>query len=661
MARTSEDLNKLIGQPLRHSFPLADGESRAAAIGAAAVDEETRSVSLVLTTDRPIFHGFAYIKLDHSPDCIRLDRLKTSAPLLENHDPQLRLGRLREPETDGAVLRARARFSNRPYANEIFEEVKDDLAAGDYTPTSAVFIVHKFAPKSEGEIDGYPVYRAVEWEPVEGSIVSAQADLGAGIGRAMTAADGVEKVHDPESCTVEDCPECVAIAAEEEGRQAPIEPATAAARAVSTTPKENVMESREEILALAELLDRGQQAQPYTALAREFVASDKSLDEFKAEALKRMRANQPTVDPGQSPVDLTPDEKKRYSIGRAILLAADGGQGFEREVSDAIGKKLGRSPQNANSIFVPTGIPLHKPDDFDFKRHLELQRTPLTTTGATTGSDILFTQEGTFIDMLRATAKVIALGARMLPGLTGAVAFPKQTGAGTLYWVGENPGSDVTESNIALDQVVLSPKTAMAQQSYSRQLLRQSAGVVDNLVTDDLRQTGALGLDRAALHGAGGNEPVGVYSASGVNPVAFGGPITFPKVVQMETEVATDNADVGTMGYLTTPGVRGAAKTTQKFTGTNGQAVWEGNEMNGYRAEVSTQVRSNMGTGSDEHGIAFGVWQQLLIGEWGAMEILTDPYTLAGRGLIRLVLFLMADMALRQPEAFSKGTGLTIS
>lgn len=658
MALPSDNIKSLLGQPLKHSFPLEDGESRAAAVGASALDEATRTVSLVLTTDRPIFHGFAYIQLDHSPECIKLDRLKTSAPLLENHDPDRRLGRLRDPQSDGKVLRARARFSTRPYANEIYEEVKEDLAAGDYTPTSAVFIVHKFAPDSVGDIDGYPVYRAELWEPVEGSIVSAQADLGAGVGRAMKTGDEDGAAHDPESCDVEGCLECVAAAAEETGRQAPIESATVEARAASTTPKENVMDVKEEILNLAELLDRGNDAKPYTGLAREFVTGDKTLEEFKAEALKRMRAGQPPVEPGQSPVELTDKEKKHYSIGRAILLAADGGGGFEREVSDAIGKKLGRSPQNNNSIFVPTGIQLYGGPEF--------KRTPLTTTGATTGSDILFTEPGSFIDMLRARAKVFTLGAQLLPGLTGAVAFPKQTGAGTLYWVGENPGSDVTESNIALDQVVLSPKTAMAQQGYSRQLLRQSAGVVDTLVTNDLRKTAALGIDRASLHGSGtSNQPTGIYVASGVNPVPFGGPITFKKVVDMETVIAEADADVNEMGYLTTPGVRGNAKTTQKFTSTNGEAIWTGGadagEMNGYRAEVSTQVRKDMGAGTNEHGIAFGVWSELMVGEWGAMEVLTDPYTKAGQGLIRLVLFLMIDLALRHSEAFSKGTGLTVT
>ncbi len=649
MARSSTDIKSLIGQQLKHSFPL-EGESRAVALGSAALDEETRSVSLVLTTDRPIFHGFAYILLDHSPAAIKQDRLKSSAPFLENHDPDRRLGRLRDPETDGHTLRVRARFSKRHLAEEIFQEVKDDLAAGDFTPISATFIVHRFAREAEGEMDGYPIYRAELWEPVEGSVVSAAADITAGIGRALEETS--RAAHDPETCDVEDCAECAKSEPNEEERQAQLDPATVTARAESTTPKEKVMDIREEILKLGTMLDQ-------VELARQFVANDKTLDEFKEAARAVLNKNQPVVTPGQNPVELTPEEKREYSLSRAIASAMDGVNSFEREVSDEIAKRLDKKTRNDRAIFVPTGMALG-PAAGQFKR------TPLTTGGATTGADILFVEPGSFIDMLRARAKVLQLGATLLTGLTGSVAFPKQTGAGTLYWVGENPGSDVTESNIALDQVVLTPKSAMAQQAYSKQLLRQSGGVVDQLVTNDLRRTAALGLDRAALHGSGSsNEPTGLYVASGVSPVAFGGAITFPKVVQMETEIATDDADVGEMAYLTTPGVRGAAKTTQKFSGTNGEAIWTGRagegEMNGYRAEASTQVRNNMGVGTNEHGIVFGVWPELIIGEWGAMEILTDPYTLAGRGLVRLVLFLMADMGLRHAEAFSKGTGLTVS
>jgi hypothetical protein len=82
--------------------------------------------------------------------------------------------------------------------------------------------------------------------------------------------------------------------------------------------------------------------------------------------------------------------------------------------------------------------------------------------------------------------------------------------------------------------------------------------------------------------------------------------------------------------------------------------------MNGYRAEASNQVSKTLGGGS-EHGIVFGVWSQLIVGEWGAVEIITDPYALKKQGMIEVTEFLMVDIALRYAEAFCKGTGLTVS
>jgi hypothetical protein len=92
--------------------------------------------------------------------------------------------------------------------------------------------------------------------------------------------------------------------------------------------------------------------------------------------------------------------------------------------------------------------------------------------------------------------------------------------------------------------------------------------------------------------------------------------------------------------------------------------IWTGGvrdgQMNGYRAMASTQIRKDLGAGS-EHGLVFGAWEHLLIGEWGAMDILADPYTRGGRGLIRMIVFSIADVALRYAEAFSKATSLTVA
>jgi hypothetical protein len=73
---------------------------------------------------------------------------------------------------------------------------------------------------------------------------------------------------------------------------------------------------------------------------------------------------------------------------------------------------------------------------------------------------------------------------------------------------------------------------------------------------------------------------------------------------------------------------------------------------------VTNQLKKNLGVGTNEHGLVFGVWSQLLIGEWGTLELITDPYRLKKQGMIEVTSFLMADVAIRHGESFCKATGL---
>ena len=297
-------------------------------------------------------------------------------------------------------------------------------------------------------------------------------------------------------------------------------------------------------------------------------------------------------------------------------------------------------------ILIPTNIGLVK-------------RAGLDSASATKGQTTVFTEYGgSLIELLRNKAKVLMLGATVLSGLQGNVSFPRQTGGGTVSWVGENPGADVGESNLTLDQITLSPKTLQSTTSYSRQLLAQSVVSIDTIVANDLALINALEIDRASLHGSGGsNQPQGLYAGS-INSVPFGGSVTFDKLVDMETEIAVDNADMDTMAYLTTPSVRGKAKKTPELANTINNAIWRNNEMNGQRAEATNQMSKTLGAGNNEHGIILGVWSELLFGEWGALEIITDPYSKKKQGMIEVTTFNMVDIKRRYDEAFCKGTGL---
>jgi hypothetical protein len=178
-----------------------------------------------------------------------------------------------------------------------------------------------------------------------------------------------------------------------------------------------------------------------------------------------------------------------------------------------------------------------------------------------------------------------------------------------------------TESNQAFDQVTMSPKTVGTYVDYSRKLLLQSSIGVENFVRGDLTRVIGLGIDLAGLYGTGSaNQPTGVKNQSGINTKDFAAAApTFAEIVALETLVADDNADAGTLAYLVNSTGRGGMKTTEKASST-GQFIWEqGNTVNGYRCEVSNQVAAG--------DFWFGNWADLVIGMWSGLDITVDPYT----------------------------------
>jgi HK97 family phage major capsid protein len=228
----------------------------------------------------------------------------------------------------------------------------------------------------------------------------------------------------------------------------------------------------------------------------------------------------------------------------------------------------------------------------------------------------------------------------------------------------ENDGTDVTAGNAALGSVTLSPKTLQATTAYSRQLVAQSTIDVEQFIRNDLAAVHALAWDKAVFHGAGAsNEPDGLYHIGGTNSVAFGGAPSFAKLIDMVTEVNKDNALGGSLAFVTTPGLAGKMAQTVVAASTDTRMIWSGNlsegELAGYRALSTNQILATLGAGS-EHGLLFGDWSQVLIGQWGAMEIIVDPYAKKKQGMLEITSFQMCDIAFRHVTAFCKATGATL-
>jgi HK97 family phage major capsid protein len=352
-------------------------------------------------------------------------------------------------------------------------------------------------------------------------------------------------------------------------------------------------------------------------------------------------------------VDMGKDANK-YSYQKALLAAIDlreGRQasGLEYEIHQEISKRLPQNYQAKGGILMP----------------MRVQNAVLTSGGSTTGAETVFTEHGELIDLLRNVSVLTRMGARTLTDLRGPITFPKLTGAHTSYWVGENPGAGVGQSNVTFGTMTMSPKTLQATGAVSRQLLVQSTPDVEGIVREDIAMVHGLAWDLAGLHGTGAaNDPTGIYAAAGINAIAMGGVPSFGKLVDMETEINKDNALISNMGFVTTSGMAGKMRQTLESATAGARWIWDGpaleGTMAGYRAVSSNQVKANLGVGANEHGIILGNWADLLIGMWAGVELIVDPYTLADQGLIKITSFQMVDIGIRRPESFCKATGATI-
>jgi HK97 family phage major capsid protein len=352
---------------------------------------------------------------------------------------------------------------------------------------------------------------------------------------------------------------------------------------------------------------------------------------------------------GDALIGMDAADIRRYSLLRAINALVTGNwrdAQLELEASHAVAKRMGFDPQG---IFVPY-------DWMVTSQQRDLVKGTATAGGHLVATDLLAQD---FITLLRNRVVTIAAGATVLDGLIGDIAIPRQTAATTAYWVAENGA--VTESQPAFDQVAMSPKTLGGYVDISRKLLAQSALSIETFVRTDLARVLGIEIDRAALHGsAANNQPRGVAATSGIGAVVGGdngAAPTWAHMVALETEVAIDNADVGSLSYITNPQVRGKLKVTEKATST-AQFVWSDGAfpVNGYPVHVSSQVASTLDKGTSTgvaSAIFFGNWNDLLLGMWGTLDILIDPYTNGTTGARRVIALQDIDIAVRHPQSFA--------
>jgi HK97 family phage major capsid protein len=451
-----------------------------------------------------------------------------------------------------------------------------------------------------------------------------------------------------------------------------------------TEKRQRKLDRMDEIVAAAEGEDRGLNE----AEQREFDQLETSVQDLTGRIQRAEAANereerdaqpagtppahqrtQPETPPGAE-IGMSEREVQQYSLVRAIRAQVGHqlGQrgaldeaGFEMELSQEVARRTGRQPRG---FFVPFDVQVRGRATGGQQQRGQ-ERRDLSVGTPTAGGNLVATEllAASFIELLRNRMVVRQAGATMLTGLMGDIAIPRQTGGATAYWVGE--GTAPTESQQTVDQVALAPETVGAFTDYTRKLLLQSSIDVEQFVRMDLSSIIAIAVDYAALHGDSNsdpNQPDGIENTSGIGSVVGGDPDggapVWADIVNLETEVAVDNADVGRLAYITNARVRGKLKQTEKASNT-ALFVWTeapATPLNGYNAWVTNQVRSNIekgGSGATLSAIFFGNWADLILAFWSGLDILVDPFTHSTTGTVRVVALQDADIAVRHAQSFA--------
>jgi HK97 family phage major capsid protein len=629
-----------------------------------AIDEDKRTVALSFSSETPVERYFGREILGHKPDEVDLTFLQSGrAPLLREHWRDEQTGVVESASIKGKKGQAVVRFGKSQRAEDEFQDVKDNIRSNvsvGYRITKAVLI-----EKDEEKGNTYRVH----WKPLEVSIVSIPADDSVGIGRAEDDREFETEIEIAEGidADLEECRSQFGIQNNiskrglkimpkknevEETRETPVAPAAPPAPAVDVD-RIKADTRQEEQNRCADIMAIGE-SHGFRDQAIKAIGDGKSVEQFRAFVLDEMakRGARP-VDQPDPAIGLSDGEAKRFSFVRLIRALATPNDrqaqeaaGFEMECSKAVAQRMHKEPKGA---FIPMDVMLSGQRDLNTADDSALVGTVHMASA--------------FIDILRNKLVLREAGARILDGLVGNLAIPKRTAGASVYWVAEGITNNPTESEASYGAVAMTPKTVGTYTEITRQMLAQSSPAIEQLTRDDLAAAVGLGIDLAGLHGTGiDNQPTGVAATSGIGAVpggADGAAPTDSHIIDLETAVAIDNADLGALAYITNTKVRGKLKKTDIGTDT-GIRVWDRVNtqypLNGYRALVTNQVKSNLVKGASGpvcSAIFYGNWNDLIIGMWGALDILVDPYTYSKSGGLLVRALQDIDIAVRHAESFS--------
>jgi len=600
----------------------ADLVHRAMDMNDRAIDEETRTVMVGVSSEEPVKRSFGMEVIDHSRESMNLEFLNSGrAPLLLDHDMERQIGVVESVELDEEArrLRAKVRFGRGELASEVFNDVTDSIRQN-------ISVGYRVDGRVEREEDSDEIYR-VATTPMEISIVSIPADQSnlVGVGRSSS---------EPLNATLE---------IKGDDKMSDIDLDAVRAEAAKAAQK-----NAKEIMTLARKHNKA-------SMGEEALGRGVSIDEFRGELLEAI-GNEPLDTPAHV-VDAPVKEQRAYSLGKMIRAQVTGDwrdAGLEREMHDEIVKRTGKE---ARGFYIP---------DFAF-------RSGVMTTAATgavgtenvTDNFVPTVQRGDmFIEALRAKQVMANLGVTYIGGLTNRIRMPKIATGAAAGFVEE--AGDVSDQSPTDAGVTLQPRTLGAKAAISRLLALESVPAIEQVVQDDLLRSIADKIEYYAIQGSGSSgQPTGILNDGNVGNVDISvgtdvAALTWADITDLVKTVEDANGVINqaALGWLSNPKVKAKMANTVKVSSTDSVMLlndpW--NSIYGYRAEFTSNVPSNLNPGdggTDASALIFGDFSQLMVGLFGSPSVMVDPYSEGDSGNVVIRVMQEVDVALRNAASFA--------
>lgn len=269
------------------------------------------------------------------------------------------------------------------------------------------------------------------------------------------------------------------------------------------------------------------------------------------------------------------------------------------------------------------------------------ERAAIVAGTATNGQEVVAEDKLNILAPLRDKLVLSAAGANFMTGLVGNVSIPTYSGA-NVGWGAETAAA--SDGAGTFGEVELSPKRLTAYIDISKQFLIQDSASAEALIRKDIVDAISNKLESTILGNVAGSatQPAGLFN--GVT--ADNAEVTFADILNMEKTLEKKNV-YGDIKFIVSPDAKYILRNTAVGgTKSDFKMIMSDGEIDGIPTLCTNAVASK--------GIILGNFNDLVIGQWGGIDLTVDPYTQAANGKIRLVVNAYFDAKPQRADSFVK-------